>query len=115
MISLKEIESRNHILIKRPKLRKVEVVLDLVVPIQMLEELGHTRGEGAPKIRRGPFSTSKFFCHLAQLRALKTERLVNVQPGGGQVAEIFMLLPASLWVGFAQVSNRTWQSSTGVQ
>lgn len=29
-----EIESRNHILIKRPKLRKTEVLLDVVVPFR---------------------------------------------------------------------------------
>ena len=93
MIHLKQVEPGNHARIERPELGEVYHVFDLVVPVQMLKEMVQTRCK--EPLKAGGIQTSFAVVRrrLGELAAFAPQRGMDIEPEGGELAEVAVSAP----------------------
>jgi hypothetical protein len=115
VILFQKFESSDHPFVQGLESRKIDLVLDLVVAVQVLEELPASGNKCLLEISDAAFSFPEICRGLTDLCTCTPQRLVDLQPVGSQPTEIVVPLPIRLRIGLTQVSHRTQQAAAQIK
>src|SRR5206468_405644 len=105
MIIFEQVEADDQALVLAAEQREVIVVLDVMVPLEMAQEVVETRRKEAVKLIRIGGAFAEFRGGRLEHTAQFAKHVVHLQPKLRRLAEIAVLIPSLARVFFPEIGN----------